>query len=199
MSLCIVSSKLFGFVSQCVCVLSFCTIFLQSLYVVLPALLDCSPFGGESSSEACRRTTGARACTCSVCVMPEAVRRALCVFQTTADLMQQYQVHAEIQSQMFAYLFFFTNASLFNLLIDKGAGWIAKLARDLTFFLSVSFILFLLCVLQYRIILSLSHQCYTQTHTHVLARPYPYCHVSSLSRETTAAPVIIKKEREREQ
>ncbi|GAA6065178.1 ras-associating and dilute domain-containing protein isoform X3, partial [Tachysurus ichikawai] len=96
----------------------------KSLYVVLPALLDCSPFGGESSSEACRRATGARTCTCNVCVMPEAVRRALCVFQTTADLMQQYQVHAEIQSQMFAYLFFFTNASLFNLLIDKGAGWL---------------------------------------------------------------------------
>ncbi|KAB5523240.1 hypothetical protein PHYPO_G00150220 [Pangasianodon hypophthalmus] len=100
----------------------------KSLYVVLPALLDCSPFGGESSSEACRRATGARACVCSVCVMPEAVRRALCVFQTTADLMQQYQVHAEIQSQMFAYLFFFTNASLFNLLIDKGPvrGWFQR-------------------------------------------------------------------------
>ncbi|XP_060754487.1 ras-associating and dilute domain-containing protein isoform X3 [Neoarius graeffei] len=97
----------------------------KSLYVVLPALLDCSPFGSESSSEACRRATGTRACVCSVCVMPEAVRRTLCVFQTTADLMQQYQVHVEIQSQMFAYLFFFTNASLFNLLIDKGPvrGW----------------------------------------------------------------------------
>jgi len=52
--------------------------------------------------------------------MPEAVRRVVSVFQTTSDLLQQYQVHAEIQSQMFAYLFFFTNVSLFNQLIDKG-------------------------------------------------------------------------------
>ncbi|XP_017569520.1 ras-associating and dilute domain-containing protein isoform X3 [Pygocentrus nattereri] len=92
----------------------------KSLYVVLPALLDCNPFGGDSSSEPCRRAAGV--CVCTVCVMPEAVRRVVSVFQTTADLLQQYQVHAEIQSQMFAYLFFFTNASLFNLLIDKGPG-----------------------------------------------------------------------------
>ncbi|XP_036418742.1 ras-associating and dilute domain-containing protein [Colossoma macropomum] len=98
----------------------------KSLYVVLPALLDCNPFGGDSSSEPCRRAAGV--CVCTVCVMPEAVRRVVSVFQTTADLLQQYQVHAEIQSQMFAYLFFFTNASLFNLLIDKGParGWFQR-------------------------------------------------------------------------
>ncbi len=52
--------------------------------------------------------------------MPEAVHRVVSVFQATSDLLQQYQVHSEIQSQMFAYLFFFTNVSLFNQLIDKG-------------------------------------------------------------------------------
>lgn len=98
----------------------------KSLYVVLPALLDCNPFGGEPSSEPCRRAAGV--CVCTVCVMPEAVRRVVSVLQTTADLLQQYQVHAEIQSQMFAYLFFFTNASLFNLFIDKGParGWFQR-------------------------------------------------------------------------
>lgn len=104
-----------------------CDLFLQSLYVVLPALLDCNPFGGDTS-EPCRRAAGS--CVCTVCVMPEAVRRVVSVFQTTADLLQQYQVHAEIQSQMFAYLFFFTNTSLFNLFIDKGAG-IALHLKDL--------------------------------------------------------------------
>uniref|UniRef100_W5L9N0 Ras-associating and dilute domain-containing protein n=1 Tax=Astyanax mexicanus TaxID=7994 RepID=W5L9N0_ASTMX len=98
----------------------------KSLYVVLPALLDCNPFGGDASSEPCRRAAGV--CVCTVCVMPEAVRRVVSVLQTTADLLQQYQVHAEIQSQMFAYLFFFTNASLFNLFIDKGParGWFQR-------------------------------------------------------------------------
>ncbi|XP_042596124.1 ras-associating and dilute domain-containing protein isoform X5 [Cyprinus carpio] len=98
----------------------------KSLYIVLPGLLDCNPFGTESSSEQCRRAVGV--CVCAVCVMPEAVRRVVSVFQTTSDLLQQYQVHSEIQSQMFAYLFFFTNVSLFNQLIDKGParGWFQR-------------------------------------------------------------------------
>ncbi|XDV14545.1 hypothetical protein PO909_014780 [Leuciscus waleckii] len=98
----------------------------KTLYVVLPGLLDCNPFGTESSSEQCRRAVGV--CVCAVCVMPEAVHRVVSVFQTTSDLLQQYQVHAEIQSQMFAYLFFFTNVSLFNQLIDKGParGWFQR-------------------------------------------------------------------------
>ncbi|XP_051561443.1 ras-associating and dilute domain-containing protein-like isoform X2 [Myxocyprinus asiaticus] len=98
----------------------------KTLYVVLPGLLDCNPFGAESSSEQCRRAVGV--CVCAVCVMPEAVRRVVSVFQTTSDLLQQYQVHSEIQSQMFAYLFFFTNVSLFNQLIDKGParGWFQR-------------------------------------------------------------------------
>lgn len=90
----------------------------QTLYIVLPGLLDCNPFGTESASEQCRRAVGV--CVCAVCVMPEAVHRVVSVFQATSDLLQQYQVHSEIQSQMFAYLFFFTNVSLFNQLIDKG-------------------------------------------------------------------------------
>ncbi|TRY64400.1 hypothetical protein DNTS_017097, partial [Danionella cerebrum] len=98
----------------------------KTLYVVLPGLLDCNPFGTDTSSEQCRR--GAGVCVCAVCVMPEAVRRVVSVFQTTSDLLQQYQVHSEVQSQMFAYLFFFTNVSLFNQLIDKGParGWFQR-------------------------------------------------------------------------
>ncbi|XP_051994177.1 ras-associating and dilute domain-containing protein [Xyrauchen texanus] len=98
----------------------------KTLYIVLPGLLDCNPFGAESSSEQCQHAVGV--CVCTVCVMPEAVRRVVSVFQTTSDLLQQYQVHSEIQSQMFAYLFFFTNVSLFNQLIDKGParGWFQR-------------------------------------------------------------------------
>lgn len=42
------------------------------------------------------------------------------VFQNSQELLQSYQVHTEIQAQMFAYLFFFSNVSLFNQLMDKG-------------------------------------------------------------------------------
>lgn len=42
------------------------------------------------------------------------------VFQNAQELLQSYQVHPEIQAQMFAYLFFFSNVSLFNQLMDKG-------------------------------------------------------------------------------
>ena len=42
------------------------------------------------------------------------------VFQNGQELLQGYQVHPEIQAQMFAYLFFFSNVSLFNQLMDKG-------------------------------------------------------------------------------
>lgn len=44
------------------------------------------------------------------------------VFQSAQELLRGYQVHPEIQAQMFAYLFFFSNVSLFNQLMDKGKG-----------------------------------------------------------------------------
>ncbi|XP_074866576.1 ras-associating and dilute domain-containing protein isoform X2 [Carettochelys insculpta] len=47
-----------------------------------------------------------------------------CVYyisKATLDLLHQYEVHPEIASQMFAYLFFFSNTLLFNQLLDKGA------------------------------------------------------------------------------
>lgn len=42
------------------------------------------------------------------------------IYQAALDLLQQYEVHPEITSQMFAYLFFFSNTLLFNQLLDKG-------------------------------------------------------------------------------
>eukprot|EP00062_Callorhinchus_milii_P020220 gi/632975615/ref/XP_007904325.1/ PREDICTED: ras-associating and dilute domain-containing protein isoform X1 [Callorhinchus milii] len=82
----------------------------KALYVALPAFLDCNPFqteiGGswESSSS-----------------LPELVRNVMQIYQTTLDLLHQYEVHPEIAAQMFAYLFFFSNASLFNQLMDRGS------------------------------------------------------------------------------
>ncbi|KAM7419602.1 hypothetical protein PAMA_016619 [Pampus argenteus] len=90
----------------------------KALYVVLPGLLDCNPFPVDSSEPCWKGGVG----------FPEPVRRVLQVFQNTQELLQGYQVHPEIQAQMFAYLFFFSNVSLFNQLMDKGPsrGWFQR-------------------------------------------------------------------------
>ncbi|KAL2086030.1 hypothetical protein ACEWY4_017089 [Coilia grayii] len=85
----------------------------KSLYVVLPALLDCNPF-------ACDRSVGGG--------LPEQVGGVLQVFQVTQELQTLFQVHPDIQKQMFSYLFFFCNVSLFNQFMDKGPsrGWFQR-------------------------------------------------------------------------
>ncbi|XP_053708939.1 ras-associating and dilute domain-containing protein isoform X10 [Synchiropus splendidus] len=90
----------------------------KALYVVLPGLLDCNPFPGDGGEPCWRGGAG----------LPEPVRRVLQVFQMAQELLQGYQVHPEIQAQMFAYLFFFSNVSLFNQLMDKGPsrGWFQR-------------------------------------------------------------------------
>ncbi|XP_075891045.1 ras-associating and dilute domain-containing protein isoform X3 [Nelusetta ayraudi] len=90
----------------------------KALYVVLPGLLDCNPFPLDNSEPCWKGGVG----------FPESVRRVLQVFQNSQELLQSYQVHPEIQAQMFAYLFFFSNVSLFNQLMDKGPsrGWFQR-------------------------------------------------------------------------
>ncbi|XP_051488350.1 ras-associating and dilute domain-containing protein isoform X2 [Apus apus] len=90
---------------QCVYYISKC------LYVSLPALLECNPFQNE-----CRESWRA------VPPLPEELRRVVLIYQATLDLLRQYEVHPEITSQMFAYLFFFSNTLLFNQLLDKGSS-----------------------------------------------------------------------------
>uniref|UniRef100_A0A3Q3DWN7 Ras association and DIL domains n=1 Tax=Hippocampus comes TaxID=109280 RepID=A0A3Q3DWN7_HIPCM len=90
----------------------------KALYVVLPGLLDCNPFPVDSSEPCWKGGVG----------FPEPVRRVLQVFQSAQELLRAFQVHPEIQAQMFAYLFFFSNVSLFNQLMDKGPsrGWFQR-------------------------------------------------------------------------
>ncbi|XP_032897017.1 ras-associating and dilute domain-containing protein isoform X2 [Amblyraja radiata] len=82
----------------------------KSLYVALPAFLDCNPFQTERGHS-----------WMNVSPVPEAVRNIMQIYKTTLDLLHQYEIHPEITTQMFAYLFFFSNASLFNLLMDRGS------------------------------------------------------------------------------
>ncbi|NWT00176.1 RADIL protein, partial [Mionectes macconnelli] len=90
---------------QCVYYISKC------LYVSLPALLECNPFQSESR-ESWRAAPP----------LPEELRRVVLIYQAVLDLLHQYEVHPEITSQMFAYLFFFSNTLLFNQLLDKGSS-----------------------------------------------------------------------------
>ncbi|KAF1560752.1 Ras-associating and dilute domain-containing protein, partial [Eudyptes schlegeli] len=90
---------------QCVYYISKC------LYVSLPALLECNPFQNECW-ESWRVSPP----------LPEELRRVVLIYQAALDLLHQYEVHPEITSQMFAYLFFFSNTLLFNQLLDKGSS-----------------------------------------------------------------------------
>ncbi|NXK48341.1 RADIL protein, partial [Chauna torquata] len=90
---------------QCVYYVSKC------LYVSLPALLECNPFQNESR-ESWRASPP----------LPEELHRVVLIYQAVLDLLRQYEVHPEITSQMFAYLFFFSNTLLFNQLLDKGSS-----------------------------------------------------------------------------
>ncbi|XP_044931096.1 ras-associating and dilute domain-containing protein isoform X4 [Mustela putorius furo] len=81
----------------------------KSLYVCLPALLECPPFQTER-----------RESWCSAPQLPEELRHVVSVYQATMDLLRQFRVHPEIASQVLAYLFFFSSTLLFNQLLDKG-------------------------------------------------------------------------------
>lgn len=73
------------------------------MYAALPGLLDSNPFS-ESG----------------VLRVPAGVSAVLEVLQGALQLLQAFQVHGQISSQLLAYLFFFTNASLFNTLMERG-------------------------------------------------------------------------------
>ncbi|XP_051988047.1 ras-associating and dilute domain-containing protein-like [Xyrauchen texanus] len=77
----------------------------KSMYAVLPGLLDSNPFSESGQLR-----------------MPAAVSQILDVLKQALHLLNTFQVHSDITSQLLAYLFFFTNASLFNALMEKGSG-----------------------------------------------------------------------------
>ncbi|XP_028413193.1 ras-associating and dilute domain-containing protein-like [Dendronephthya gigantea] len=80
------------------------------LYVALPLILDTNPFQKLEDDEG---RDGDEL---------EGAEIVVQIFQTVYDLITSFHVHHQIVRQLFAYLFFFTNASLFNTLMDRGAG-----------------------------------------------------------------------------
>ncbi|XP_032087316.1 ras-associating and dilute domain-containing protein [Thamnophis elegans] len=83
----------------------------KSLYVALPPLLECNPFQSEG-----------RDGWLSSPPLPEEIHKVVSIYQAALDLLHQYDVHPEVTSQMFAYLFFFSNTLLFNQLMEKGSS-----------------------------------------------------------------------------
>lgn len=80
---------------------------MQVLYIALPAILDTNPFQDvDDESEK----------------KPQEVETVINIFQTTYNVVKTHLVHDDIIHQLFAYLFFFTNASLFNTLMERGGG-----------------------------------------------------------------------------
>ena len=86
------------------------TVCFQVLYVALPLILDTNLFQKLEDDDS---RDGDEL---------EGAEIVVQIFQTVYDLITSFHVHPQIVRQLFAYLFFFTNASLFNTLMDRGAG-----------------------------------------------------------------------------
>ncbi|KAL0993340.1 hypothetical protein UPYG_G00106360 [Umbra pygmaea] len=77
----------------------------KRMYTALPGMLDGNPFSESGQLR-----------------VPEGVSAIQAVLKEALSLLNTFQVHFEISSQLCAYLFFFTNASLFNALMERGSG-----------------------------------------------------------------------------
>ncbi|KAM4598618.1 ras-associating and dilute domain-containing protein-like isoform 2-T2 [Polymixia lowei] len=77
----------------------------KSMYSALSGLLDGNPFSESGQLR-----------------VPDGVSSILDVLKEALKLLNAFQVHPDISLQLCAYLFFFTNASLFNALMERGSG-----------------------------------------------------------------------------
>ena len=72
---------------------------------MIPSFLNENPFNHAMDSE-CSEASG--------------ITASVDILTYTNEMMTTYKVHADISKQLFSYLFFFVNVSLFNALIEKG-------------------------------------------------------------------------------
>lgn len=62
--------------------------------------------------------------------MPPGLRPTLGVFQAALELTGQCELHPDLVSQTFGYLFFFSNASLLNSLMERGESQLRRAGRQ---------------------------------------------------------------------
>ncbi|XP_065193262.1 uncharacterized protein LOC135824453 isoform X3 [Sycon ciliatum] len=79
---------------------------------------DCGSDGGGNDS----KHNDGRSTTTSAAHKDSQVKRLTDILQLVLDLLGQSQLHPNITLQLLSNIFFFTNASLFNTLMDEGAG-----------------------------------------------------------------------------
>ncbi|XP_016296336.1 ras-associating and dilute domain-containing protein [Sinocyclocheilus anshuiensis] len=77
----------------------------KMLYPFLPGVLDSHAFSDSGQLQ-----------------VSSQVRRVLDVCSQSLRLLRAFDVHPDISAQLFSYLFFFINALLFNLLMERGSG-----------------------------------------------------------------------------
>uniref|UniRef100_A0A672LU53 Ras-associating and dilute domain-containing protein-like n=1 Tax=Sinocyclocheilus grahami TaxID=75366 RepID=A0A672LU53_SINGR len=77
----------------------------KMLYPLLPGVLDSHAFSDSGQLQ-----------------VSSQVRRMLDVCSQSLRLLRAFDVHPDISAQLFSYLFFFINALLFNLLMERGSG-----------------------------------------------------------------------------
>ncbi|XP_073684250.1 ras-associating and dilute domain-containing protein-like [Garra rufa] len=77
----------------------------KMLYPLLPGVLDSHAFSESGHLQ-----------------VSSQVRRVLDVCGKSLRLLRAFEVHPDISAQLFSYLFFFINALLFNLLMERGSG-----------------------------------------------------------------------------
>ena len=82
---------------------------------MLPGLLDSNPFSENGQVQ-----------------IPDDVGSVLSILTKTLHLVKDFHVHPEISLQLFTYLFFFINAFLFNLLMERGDRSISESVNSFT-------------------------------------------------------------------
>ncbi|CAH1794336.1 unnamed protein product [Owenia fusiformis] len=82
----------------------------KTMYASLPSVLDSNPFNEDELESKDPSSTKPR------------VSELIYIYQTTLDITNVAQLHKNVVSQLFSYLFFFTNTAVFNSLMTKGSG-----------------------------------------------------------------------------
>lgn len=96
----------------------------KTLYSLLPALLDTNPFSSEDKDKEKDAARGAggeeKREADDVSALPPRVAGLVEVYRCSLKLSREACLSPPLTSQTFGYLFFFTNTSLLNTLLERG-------------------------------------------------------------------------------
>lgn len=107
----------------------------KTLYSLLPALLDTNPFSSdekEKEKDGARGTEGdenkgEEGAVDDVSILPPKVAGLVEVYRCSLMLSREACLSPPLTSQTFGYLFFFTNTSLLNTLLERGKTALGRL------------------------------------------------------------------------